>query len=402
MRIAHAIQHFPPHPGGAEQQARTLARELADRLGACDVVTSRHRQDLTRESREGSVRVVRLPTLPAGPGRAIANLVAAFGYFARHGGRYDVVHGHCLSPFVLGAVLGARLRGCRTLVKICTVGERGDIAKVRRHGLGPWLWRGFRAADLFFATSPDARDEAIASGVAPERIALLPNAIPIPASRAERGGSHSHRTADSRLALGLPSAGICLFAGRWVEGKGLDVLMRAWPTIHARHDATLVIVGAGPLADVLASWARSAEIHGSVRLVDWQSDLTPYYSAADVLLAPSATEAFGNVVAEAMAHGLPVVTTPVGLAQVWIRDGENACLLRADRHTLAGELARATLTLLADEAMRRRIGANAQATAFAAFGCDAVLDECIALYRRLLAHTPTRTAAESSAATRSS
>ncbi len=348
------------------------------------------------------MRVVRLSTLPPGPARPIANLLMAFGYFARHGGRYDVVHGHCLSPFVLGALLGARLRGCSTLVKICTVGERGDVAKVCSHGFGAWLWRGFRAADLFVATSPEARDEALAAGVASERIAILPNAIRIPAPRDERREGHALGTATERLALGLPAAGICLFAGRWVAGKGLDVLMRAWPTIRAGHDATLVIVGSGPLADVLAAWARSPEIEGSVRLVDWQTDLTPYYRAANVVVAPSASEAFGNVIAEAMAHGLPVVTTCVGLAQTWIRDGENALLLRAAEPALADELARITLALLADEGMQRRIGANARATAITAFGCDSVLDDCTALYRRLLANAPIRSTAESTAATRSS
>ncbi len=386
MRVALAIQHFPPYPGGAEQQARVLAAHLAARLGQCDVVTSRHAPALPRESRDGGVRVVRLPTFRRGRARLVANAAMACVHFALHGGRYDVVHAHCLSPFVLGAVLGARLRGCRTLVKICTVGCGGDIAKVRASPLGPWLWRAFRTADALIATSAEVRNEALQAGAAPTRVVLVPNAIDLPRPPRADGTADDAPPAERRTALGLPGGGICLFVGRWVRGKGLDAIMSAWPAIRAAANATLVIVGDGPLRDTLEEWARSPSVAGSVRLIGWQSDPSPYYRAADVLLAPSASEAFGNVLAEAMAHGLAAITTPVGLAAAHVRDGENGVLLHARQpEALAPELAHATLGLLADEPLRRRIGEQARATARFRFGSDAVLDVYTSLYRRLLA-----------------
>ena len=69
----------------------------------------------------------------------------------------------------------------------------------------------------------------------------------------------------------------------------------------------------------------------------WRSDPETFYRASDIFAFPSRSESFGNALAEAMAHGLAVVTTPVGLARHWIRDGENGILVPGDEPGLLEE-----------------------------------------------------------------
>ncbi len=384
MRIALAIQHFPPYQGGAEQQARLLARRLAEATAGCDVITSRHDRSLERVCPEGAARVVRLPTAGSPAVRRVINGLMAFGYFLLHGARYDLVHAHCLSPFALGAILGARLRGARTVLKVCTLGARGDIAKVRGGPLGAWLWRGFTRADRWIVTCDAGRDEAVAHLGAGAPLSILPNAVEV-AGVGSRGDPLSQ--AEARCALGLDDRPSCLFVGRLVPGKGLDVIMDAWPSIQEATGAALTIVGDGPLAATLRAWAASPPLAGSIRLVGWRPDPSPCYAASDVLLFPSATEAFGNVLAEAMAHGLAVVTTPVGLAARHARHLDNAWVLPTDgdRAALALALRHAAVELLADPSLRRALGERARATALTSFASADVVNAYLDLYRALLA-----------------
>lgn len=389
MRVALAIQHFPPYHGGAEQQARMLARRLGDALEACDVVTSRHAAELDVVSQEGSTRVLRLPTLGPPAIRRAINGVVAFGYFLLRGGRYDVVHAHCLSPFSLGAILGARLRGARTVLKVCTLGERGDIAKVRRGVAGAWLWRGFTRADRWIATSHLGRVETEGHLRGAQRVAVMTNAVEIPTLAARRDEAG---LASARRALGLDERPTCLFVGRLVPGKGLDVIQEAWPAIHDATGASLAIVGEGPLAAELEAWRKSSPAARAVRLIAWQRDPSSYYAASDVLLFPSSGESFGNVLAEAMAHGLAVVTTPVGLAAEHARHRDNAWVLSGDPDgaALAAALRHAVIELLRDPPLRRALGEGARATALASFASEGVVSAYLALYRELV--TPTRAA----------
>jgi glycosyltransferase involved in cell wall biosynthesis len=386
MKIALAIQHFPPYPGGAERQARLLARRLKEATVDCDVITTRHDRGLPWETREGGLRIVRLPTFGSGAVRLAVNALAAFGYFAIRGRRYQVVHAHCLSPFALGALLGARLRGCGTVLKVCTMGLAGDIAKVRRGLLGALLWRGFGTADRWVAASPAVYEEARAHLATRARVALIPNGVEVARTATPAPGGDASPPRDPRAVLGLPERGVCVFAGRLVPGKGLDAIMEAWPRIHAASPATLVIVGDGPLATELRAWAEAPAQAGSVRLVGWQSDLSPFYASADVLFFPSASEAFGNVLAEAMAHGVAAITTPVGLAGRWAHDRGNALVVQGpDRSSLVTALARAAIELLADDALRATLGERARATALECFASDAVVHAYLDLYRDILA-----------------
>jgi glycosyltransferase involved in cell wall biosynthesis len=171
-----------------------------------------------------------------------------------------------------------------------------------------------------------------------------------------------------------------LLVGRLSPEKGLDLLVRAWSQVPRDCDATLVVIGGGVLAERVAEWIRRSGLADRVRLVGAQLDVDPFYRAADVLVVPSRSETFGNALAEAMSHGLAVVTTPVGLASHWISHGDNGLVVRGED---GREMAAALEQLIRDAPMRHRLGAAARRQALASFAPDAVVGRYRDLYARL-------------------
>ena len=100
---------------------------------------------------------------------------------------------------------------------------------------------------------------------------------------------------------------IILGVGRLVYYKGFKYLIQAMREI----DATLLIVGDGPLRRELSNLANETGILGKVHLLGKLDDVRPYYLAADVFALPSVarSEGFGIVQLEAMADSIPVVNT---------------------------------------------------------------------------------------------
>ncbi|MCZ6683548.1 MAG: glycosyltransferase family 4 protein, partial [Planctomycetota bacterium] len=358
-----------------QRQARYLAHLISERLGACDVVTSRVERHLPPRDRDGNVSVRRLPTGLRGDFRHTVNAIMAFFYFLVHGRQYAVVHCHCLSPFVLGAFLGARLRGCKTLLKVCATGSQSDIGKVKRYYFGSWFWRLFLEFDAFVAQTPTMVSRIVAEGVPRDRIVMVPNAV---ASDLVEVPSAAMREA-ARQSLELPNRPTVLFVGRLVAEKRLDLLLDAWPQVVEAHDASLLVVGDGPERTRLEESVRASSHAASVRFFGWQDEPERYYRASELFVFTARDEAFGNVLAEAMAHGLAVITTREGLAEHWIRDSENGMIVNDDPKVLAHVLRR----LLAEDAFRERLARQALADAREYFSPETVADRYLEIYRQL-------------------
>ena len=373
-RVAFVIEKYLPFIGGAERQAALLAELLGPRLGRCDVFTAQP----DARSDAAAVTLHRLGTVRHVSWRHPSNFLAAFRRLLTDGHRYSVVHGHALSALSCGAVLGAALRGTATLLKVCSAGPDGDIAKIRRYPLGSRLWPAIRRVGAFVVPVPALVPELLAAGVPADRIAVIPNALSPAMVRPVADVS----PAAARAALGLPDRPTVLFVGRLSREKGPDVLMRAWDALGAACDATLVIVGDGAEAERVARWARDPGRAGRVHVAGARLDVERFYRAADVLVVPSRSETFCNVLAEGMAQGLAVVTTPVGLAGQWIRDRQNGIIVGGED---AGAMAAGIRQLLRDAALRERFGAAARRDAVAAFSAESIAEQYVALYARLAA-----------------
>ena len=388
LRVAVVTRFYDPYPsgGGAEIQAARLARYVAGAHGSCEVVTTRFGADSPSHEMDDGVSVRRLPTGAGRLSRPI-EFIAAFWYVFANGRRIRVVHAFCLSAFTLGAVMGARVRGICTIALPCTIGPDGDIARLRRPLVGRLLWRLFCSVDVMVARTRAVAHELEANGIHATKIVRLPGMLETAPDRPLDPGER--RT--ERARLGLPDRPIVLYAGRLVEAKGVPLILQAWPEIRARRDATLLIVGDGPLRSKVASVAAAFGAADEIRVVGRQPDLRALFRAADIFVMPSLSEVFGSAVAEAMGYGLAIVTTRTGLAADWMRDGRDGVVIpHADR----AQLVEAIDSLLGDEPRRRSLGIEAHRKASEAFAPRVVGEAHLALYRRLLDGTGVRQEAE--------
>lgn len=94
--------------------------------------------------------------------------------------------------------------------------------------------------------------------------------------------------------------------------RALDALLAAR---KEGHDAGLTIVGAGSGEYAVKAYARKLGLERFVECTGWQSDITRYLSMADLVLVSSEYEGYGMVILEALAAGVPVLATDVGIAR---------------------------------------------------------------------------------------
>jgi glycosyltransferase involved in cell wall biosynthesis len=133
------------------------------------------------------------------------------------------------------------------------------------------------------------------------------------------------------------------------------------------------------LADVLAQQAASLGLAPRVAFVGPVADTAPEYGRFRVFVLSSCTEQMPIAMLEAMAAGLPVVATDVGDVRAILPPDAAACVVPArDPAALAAALDR----VLADAALRERLGAANRARAVAHYQAAACLDRFLALYRR--------------------
>jgi glycosyltransferase involved in cell wall biosynthesis len=180
-----------------------------------------------------------------------------------------------------------------------------------------------------------------------------------------------------------------LYVGRLASGKGLPELVSAARTVVDRHrDPALrfVLVGKGPLLSRLRHLVSEAGLQEQFRFwgdipAERRDELLRLYSRSSIFVLPSHHEGMSTVLLEAMACGLPVVSTAVGGAQEVVVDGENGLLVPPQNPKA---LAEALLTLLADDRLCQRLGRNAEATIERHHTWDAVGARYVACYEQVL------------------
>lgn len=233
--------------------------------------------------------------------------------------------------------------------------------------LGPWVQSReaslLRRARRVIAPSAKVRDEIGRWYSRKEGVSVVHHGFP--------AAPPAPPASPARTKLGLPlDAPIALFVGDL--RKGFDTALEA---VKQVPDVRLAIVSRSARAPVMEHVERA----GMLDRLHWigaLEDVSLAYDAADFLLHPTIYDAFGLVVAEAMAHGLPAVTTrAAGIAEL-MRHGESGWLVEGD--AAAGTLA-AVRALAQDPALRRRLGAGARAAA-AKRSWDDVARETLAVY----------------------
>jgi UDP-glucose:(heptosyl)LPS alpha-1,3-glucosyltransferase len=353
MRIAIAIRRLARDGGGAQLWTLGYARYLAERG---------HDVHLLAVAEAGIAVPGTLHRLEPGPDvlaeaaaleRRLAGIRADAVHDMGFGWSGDVYHPHAGSDVasdtraIAAAGLGLRLRAALS-----------PRARARRRRLIALEARQVAGARRILAVSGLVRDLLAARHPgAAARITVVPNAVDTAAFAPARGATEA---AAWRQRLGAGDAILCLAVAQHPRLKGVDLACRALARLSARGlDLRLAVAGStgGP------AWTRLAErlgIAGRVRFLGHADDMRPLYAAADLLLHPTRWDACSLATLEAMASGLPVLTSARNGAAERIVDGESG-LVVADPEDVAALAQR--LEALGDPVLRARIGAAARSAA---------------------------------------
>lgn len=238
--------------------------------------------------------------------------------------RYDLVQSHeriaCCDIYRAGDGVHREWLAQRAR----TLGALGRVGQ----GVNPYHlytrraeWRLFTAARLqaVICNSEMVKAEIQRHfGVAAAKLHVIYNGVDL---ETFEPGLRRHRAAvRARYAI-APQAPLFLFVGSGFERKGVARLLAA--AVHLPPDAHLVIVGRDKRSDRYVAQARALGLAPRVHFVGVQDDVKPFYGAADALVLPTLYDPFPNVALEAMASGLPLITSDKCGAAELIRNGEN-------------------------------------------------------------------------------
>ncbi len=300
-------------------------------------------------------------------------LLTSFPMLIRLRRQYDLIFVSGFRVIGVAAVLASKLLRKTCVLKADSLGEMSGafftdgLARLRLHPsalpvrvLLALRNLFLRQADAFVAISSPICAELTTGGVKPERIHRLPNSVdtrqfcPVDeVGKRERRGK-----------LGLPvAANIATFVGRLVTYKGLPLLVRVWREIRQKHPgARLVLVGAGGLdmhncEAELRAYVEASGLQGSVHFSGEVRNVHEYLQASDVFVFPTENEAFGLALVEAMACGLPVISTRIGGAADIVEHGKNGLLVAVND---PGALCDALDRLMSDAPLASRLGQAAR------------------------------------------
>jgi glycosyltransferase involved in cell wall biosynthesis len=362
------------HVGGTELNALRTAERLDRSQFAVTVLSIQPNGPIAKRYQAAGIPVVGFPlTSLYAPRTAVQGL-----RFARYlrAEQIDILHCHDLYANLFGATWG-RAAGLRSVITsrrwIHPLRNRQlELANRLVHRVGHWVWANSRAVV----------NAVVSEGVAIERILHVPNFVD------ESAFSELPQSAKLRLRaeLGIPADATvigCIARLAPVKDHGtllqaVSALSQQWSRLH------LVLVGDGESRRDLEALTASLGIGDRVHFSGMRPNEPNLHGLFDISALTSLGEGFPNSLVEAMAAARPVVATRVG---------GNVDAVRSDTGILVEprdpeELARAFGHLLANDALRRRMGAAAQRVARREYHADSVIPLVARTYRQLAGVAP--------------
>ena len=286
---------------------------------------------------------------------------------SRHLRRHQVQVAHAFDFYTnLTLIPAARL--ARVPVVIGSHRQLGDL-------MTPAQFRAqaavFRWCDAVVCNSHSAADRLLATGLSPNKIAIVGNALPAEAFTA----------APATLPKRPDVVRVGMVARMNHRYKNHSGFLRIAAQIHRRMpNVEFVLAGDGPLRQELEGQASSLGLGASAIFLGDRQDMPAVLASIDVAVNTSDSESLSNVILEAMAAGLPVVAYNVGGNSELLSQQRGALIPAGNEASFAD----AVQNLLTDSALRQQLGRNALQFAQENFSLDRVRQRYVELYVTLL------------------
>lgn len=355
MKIALVSDWYYPKVGGVASHMHHLAIHLKKRGHEVAIVTNDLETGKEEELEGLGIELRKIP----GTVSPILGINLTYGLKSnRELGEYlkdfEVIHSHhAFTPLALKAVKAGRNLGKAVLLTTHSISFSHESRLWEALGITIPLFShylGFpheiiavsRAAEAFIRHFTDAPVRVIPNGVDDD--------VFRPLSEGEKERLKGELGIEGRVVL---------YVSRMSPRKGPHILLNAFQNLSKEmDDVTLVMAGSGEMLPFLRAQAKFLGIDDRVRFLGYVDDslLPRLFGMADVFVLPSTTaEAFGIVILEAMAAGVPVVATDVGGIPEIIMNSESGLLVPPGNEL---ELRNAIQKLLLDEELAKRFGSN--------------------------------------------
>ena len=178
-----------------------------------------------------------------------------------------------------------------------------------------------------------------------------------------------------------------LFVGRIARVRRIEILLQAVAKLPIRFHLTLVggeektsSLSKSGYLDELKKLCKNLNINDRVTFVGpvAQDELFNWYSKGDIFVYPSLYENFGQPILEAAAAGLPIISTPVGVAQEIITDNKTGFLFNGDDQALTDRI-----TQLTDLSLRKEMGKALRERVRSLYGWEGIIKQYLNLYQSL-------------------
>jgi glycosyltransferase involved in cell wall biosynthesis len=355
--------------GGAEVLAARLARQLRERY--CFVfVCLDEMGPLGEQLREEGFPVHVLGRRPGFDWQAGLRLARCL-----HRERADLLHAHQYTPFFYSSL--ARLLYRRPGILFTEHGRHHpDYPRRKRMLVNRWL---LKHRDRVVGVGEAVRQALIGNeGIPPERVGVIYNGIDTTAFAngvTDRWAVRKELGAQEHSLVILQVARLDYLKDHATAVRTLERVLRQRP------DALLVLVGEGPEYAKVRELVRQRGLESSVRFLGLRNDVARLLRAADLFLLTSISEGIPLTLIEAMAAGLPVVTTRVGGVPEVVEEALTGCLTPAGDDAL---LAEKILHLAADRSLRLHMGRRGCERARALFSESHMHAQYHQLYQEML------------------
>ena len=379
MRVARVITRL--NVGGPGRHAILLTAGMDRARFDTTLITGvvgKDEGDLSELARARGISPLVIPELgrPIRPTRDLMALIKLVRIFRDL--RPDLVHTHLAKAGALGRV-AARLAG----VPACVHTFHGHVLEGYFHPVVAQIFRWIeqrlaRRTDRIVAISPRLREDILAMGIGrPERMEVISLGLDLERFR-------TTPSARLREALGLPRGSPLLgIVGRLVPIKDHPTLFQAMALLEANDAAPhLVVVGDGERREELQRLASSLHLASRIHFLGWRNDLEAILGELDVVICCSRNEGTPLALIEAMAAGVPVLSTDVGGVGDVVVHGETGWLVPPGD---PAALAQAVRDLMAAPALRARLAAAGHTVALERHGVEELIRRTEKLYTAVMA-----------------
>lgn len=356
--------------GGIEKHIHLLANGLCGHGVDVEVLVSNVTQKFDIEY-NNNIRIIKAPQL----GRIVsAPINPTFSrLLVKAAEKADILHFHLPNPT---AVMSYLFTGIQ---KPLVVTYHSDIVRQKflKKFYIPFSKKFLKKTDAIIATSPcyvHTSEELVHYR---NKCHIIPLGIQLPRNNSNKEPMVSPEAIRDRFGSQL-----ILFVGKFRYYKGLHCLVKTMKAV----DATLLLIGAGPLEKQLKAYVASLSLQEKIIFLGevTDRDIPSYFKACDLVVLPSIykSEAFGMVLLEAMSYGKAIVSTELGTGTSFVNvHNETGYVVPPDN---IKELAGAINVILNDEGLRNKFGEAGKRRVWRYFGLQQMIDRIMGVYSEML------------------